>query len=91
MAPTTTLHLRAETKANEKRSALTPSTTKALVDAGYTVNVERSADRIFDDAEFVAAGATLVPEGCWPDAPKEHIVIGLKELEEKACESPRRQ
>lgn len=42
---------------------LTPSTTKALVDAGYAVNVERSPERIFDDSEFKAAGATLAPEG----------------------------
>ncbi len=32
--------------------SVTPSTTKALVEAGYTVNVERSPERIFDDEEF---------------------------------------
>ncbi len=63
MAPTATLVLRSETKHLEHRSALTPSTTKALVDAGYTVKVERSPGRVFDDAEFAAVGATLVPEG----------------------------
>jgi saccharopine dehydrogenase (NAD+, L-lysine-forming) len=82
-----TLHLRAECKALEHRSALTPATTKALVDAGYTVNVERSSERIFDDAEFEAAGATLVAEGSWPDAPEDHIIVGLKELPEEDCES----
>ena len=82
-----TLHLRSETKPLEHRSALTPQTTKALVEAGYTVNVERSPVRIFDDAEFEAVGATLVPEGSWEEAPKDHIIVGLKELEEKDCES----
>ncbi len=86
MAPTV-LHLRSETKALEHRSALTPSTTKKLLDAGYVVNVERSPERIFDDAEFEAVGATLVPEHSWVDAPKEHIIVGLKELEEKDCKS----
>ena len=59
MSPTT-LHLRSETKPQEERSALTPATTKALVDAGYKVNVERSPGRIFNDDEFAEAGATLV-------------------------------
>ncbi|KAH6845289.1 hypothetical protein B0I37DRAFT_379722 [Chaetomium sp. MPI-CAGE-AT-0009] len=82
MAPTV-LHLRSETKPLEHRSALTPATTAALIKAGYVINVERSPLRIFEDAEFEAAGATLVPEHSWVDAPKEHIIIGLKELEEK--------
>ncbi|OAP58811.1 saccharopine dehydrogenase [NAD(+), L-lysine-forming] [Fonsecaea erecta] len=79
---TTTLHLRSESKPLEHRSALTPSTTKALLDAGYKVNVERSPERIFDDSEFEAVGATLVPEGSWKDAPTDHIIVGLKELPE---------
>ncbi len=86
MAPTTLL-LRSETKPLEHRSALTPSTTKALVEAGFTVKVEQSPGRIFDDAEFEAVGATLVPEGSWQQAPVDHIIVGLKELEEEDCES----
>ncbi|OCT47523.1 Saccharopine dehydrogenase [NAD(+), L-lysine-forming] [Cladophialophora carrionii] len=78
----TTLHLRSESKPLEHRSALTPSTTKALLDAGYKVNVERSPERIFEDSEFEAVGATLVPEGSWVDAPTDHIIVGLKELPE---------
>ncbi|GAB7355584.1 hypothetical protein MBLNU459_g6052t2 [Dothideomycetes sp. NU459] len=77
-----TLHLRAETKPLEHRSCLTPTTTKQLLDAGYPINVERSTLRIFDDSEFEKVGATLVPEGSWPDAPAEHIIVGLKELPE---------
>jgi saccharopine dehydrogenase (NAD+, L-lysine-forming) len=61
---------------------VTPTTTKALLAAGYAVNVERSPLRIFDDEEFSAVGATLVPEGSWVDAPSSHIIIGLKELPE---------
>ncbi|KAG5292373.1 saccharopine dehydrogenase [Histoplasma ohiense] len=86
MAPVT-LHLRAEDKILEHRSALTPQTTRLLVDAGYIVNIERSPTsalrkRIFPDAEFEKAGATLVPEGSWVDAPLDHIILGLKELDE---------
>lgn len=88
MAPTI-LHLRAETKALEHRSALTPSTTKALIDAGYTVNVEKGsgeksgAKRIFEDSEFSAVGATIVEEESWKTAPADHIIVGLKELPEE--------
>ncbi|KAL1899989.1 Saccharopine dehydrogenase [Ceratocystis pirilliformis] len=79
----TTLHLRAETKPLEHRSALTPNTTKALIADGYTVNVERCSMRVFDDKEFEEAGATLVPTGSWTEAPADHIIIGLKELPEE--------
>src|SRR5262249_39411447 len=39
----TVLHLRSEQKPLEHRSALTPTTTKALINAGYEVHVERSS------------------------------------------------
>ncbi|KAI9660731.1 MAG: Saccharopine dehydrogenase [Alyxoria varia] len=82
MCAATVLHLRSETKPLEHRSALTPSTVKALIDAGYVVNIERSPVRIFDDEEFQDVGANLVPEGSWPQTPQSHIIIGLKELPE---------
>lgn len=68
------------------RSALTPTTTKALIDAGYKVNIERSPQRVFDDKEFEKVGATLVPENTWRDAPEDSIIIGLKELPVETCE-----
>ncbi|CAI7608343.1 unnamed protein product [Penicillium pancosmium] len=75
--------LRAETKPAEARSALTPTTCKALMDAGYDVTVERSTQRIFDDEEFSKIGAPLVAEGSWvKDAPKDAVILGLKELPE---------
>jgi saccharopine dehydrogenase (NAD+, L-lysine-forming) len=68
------------------RAALTPTTAKALIDAGYKVNVERSSERIFDDEEYEKVGATLVPENSWRDAPEDNIIIGLKELPVETCE-----
>ncbi|WPH03681.1 Hypothetical protein R9X50_00656400 [Acrodontium crateriforme] len=82
MAPTI-LHVRAETKPLEHRSAITPSVAKALVDDGYVVNVERSPLSIFDDAEYEGTGATLVPTGSWTEVPDEHVIVGLKELPEE--------
>ncbi|KAL7268369.1 Saccharopine dehydrogenase [Rhizina undulata] len=82
MSGKTVLHLRAESKPLEHRSALTPTTAKALLDAGYEVRVERSTQRIFEDEEFEKVGCTLLPEGCWTEAPADHIIVGLKELPE---------
>ncbi|KAL8857386.1 MAG: hypothetical protein Q9178_006013 [Gyalolechia marmorata] len=76
----TTLHLRSETKYLERRTALTPTSAKALIDSGYKINVERSTGRVFRDEEYQAAGAHLVPGGTWPSAPRDHIIVGLKEL-----------
>lgn len=59
---------------------VTPTTTKTLIDSGYTINVEKSTERVFRDEEYEAAGANLIPEGTWASAPKDHIIIGLKEL-----------
>ena len=61
---------------------MTPSTARTLIEHGYAVNVERSPGRIFKDTEFEAVGCTLVPEGSWPDVPRDHIILGLKELPE---------
>lgn len=77
------LHLRAETKPLEARAALTPTTTKQLIDAGFKVYVEKSSQSVFDIDEYEKAGATIVPEGSWKEAPKERLIIGLKELPEE--------
>ncbi|GJN89786.1 hypothetical protein Rhopal_002775-T1 [Rhodotorula paludigena] len=79
MAPLN-LWLRCETKEFEHRSALTPSTAKKLIDAGFTITVERDPQRIFDDAEFEQVGCTLAEHNSWPNAPLSDPIIGLKEL-----------
>lgn len=76
------LHLRAETKPMEARAALTPTTTKQLLDAGFQVFVEESDQSIFRAEEYAAVGATVVPAGSWKSAPSNRIIIGLKELPE---------
>ena len=44
--------LRAEKKPLERRAALTPTTAKKLIDAGFHIYVERDTQRIFDDQEY---------------------------------------
>ena len=46
------LWLRAEKKPLEHRAALTPTTAKKLIDAGFEIFVERDEGRIFDDEEY---------------------------------------
>lgn len=79
----TVLHVRAETKPLEHRTAVTPTIAKKLVEAGYEVRVEKSPLSIFPDSEYEGTGATLIPTGSWTEAPSEHIIIGLKELPEE--------
>lgn len=83
MSTPVAIHLRAETKPLEARAALSPSTTKKLLDAGFKVYVEKSTQSTFDPEEYAAVGAELVPEGSWKQAPKDRIIYGLKELPEE--------
>ena len=80
------LHLRCETKAFEKRAALTPTIASELLKTGrFTITVERDPARIFDDVEYENVGCTLMPHSSWSEpgaVPLTTPVIGLKELPE---------
>lgn len=52
------------------------------------VRVERSNDRIYKDDEFEAAGVEMIPEGPRVDAPRDEIILGLKELPEEGMPLP---
>lgn len=81
MSPVT-IQLRAESKTAEARAALTPTTAKQLIDAGFTIYVEESSQSVFKSDEYAKIGATIVPFGSWPTAPTDRIIYGLKELPE---------
>lgn len=76
------LWLREEVKEHEKRTALTPANCKTLLAKGFQITVEKFADRCVPDAEYEAAGCTIVEGGTWPDAPADCYIVGLKELPE---------
>lgn len=87
MSPYSGILLRAEQKPFEHRS-FSPAVIKALVDGGYSVSVERSPSdpdfvRIFQDSEYEAVGATMVPTGVWPKAEPNTLIVGLKEIPEE--------
>ncbi len=75
------LWLRKEEKPGEWRVPLTPTGVAGLDQAGIDVVVERSDHRIFSDREYEQAGARLTDES-WLRAPKDAIILGLKELNE---------
>jgi saccharopine dehydrogenase (NAD+, L-lysine-forming) len=53
-----------------------------LVGAGMRVTIEQSPHRILAVQGYVDAGAEVAPEGSWVSAPKEALILGLKELPE---------
>ncbi|OUR96786.1 hypothetical protein A9Q84_10620 [Halobacteriovorax marinus] len=75
--------LRHETKPFEQRCCLTPKACKELLDLGHDVIVEKSPARIFEDAEYEAAGCTLAETSSWTGAPLNAIITGLKELDDQ--------
>jgi len=58
-----------------------PEHAAVLIQSGHTVSVERSPERCVPDEEYEKVGCTMV-ETTWPQAPKDMIILGLKELPE---------
>ncbi len=76
----THIWVRAEQRANEERVGLTPEGAGTLLARGFRVSVEESASRAIPIEEYQRAGCEIVPENSWPDAPRDAIIFGLKEL-----------
>ncbi len=75
--------LRNETKPHEMRKILPPSACKKLAEFGHKVFIEKSTNCIYRDSEYEKLGLTLVESNSWKQAPKETIILGLKELPEE--------
>ena len=86
----THLWVRAEQRDNETRVGLTPDGARQLIASGVTLTVEHSPTRVIADAEYAAAGCTMAPAHSWPDAPKDAIIFGLKELPDDGTPLPHR-
>ncbi|MFI9648327.1 saccharopine dehydrogenase [Streptomyces sp. NPDC052040] len=74
------LWLRHESRPTERRAPLVPSDAARLVSQGAEITVEESPQRVFPLADYVSAGCATAPAGSWTDAPRDHHVLGLKEL-----------
>ncbi len=86
----THLWIRAEARANEERVGITPDGVARLCARGFDVTLEESPTRILPSGDFAQAGAGIAPEGSWPEAPREAIIFGLKELPEDGTPLPHR-
>lgn len=84
------LWVRSESRAHEERVGLTPQGAARLIAAGIKVTVEQSAQRIMPIADYAAAGCVIAPEFSWPDAPRDAIIFGLKELPDDGTPLPHR-
>ncbi|WP_316858351.1 saccharopine dehydrogenase [uncultured Cohaesibacter sp.] len=78
--------LRDEDRGTERRTALTPKNAKVLIDAGFSVTVEKSNKRVFEDSAYEAVGCALAESRSWVDAPEQTVILGLKELAETPTE-----
>ena len=74
------LWIRAEQRKNEKRVGITPKDASELINAGIKVTVEESADRIISSEEYYEVGCEIAKQHTWPGAPRNTIILGLKEL-----------
>jgi saccharopine dehydrogenase (NAD+, L-lysine-forming) len=86
----THLWVRAEQRANEERVGLTPAGAAKLLAAGLRVTVEQSSVRAVDIEGYAAVGCEIAPENSWPQAPRDAIIFGLKELPENETPLPHR-
>ena len=84
------LWVRAESRPNERRTGITPDGVRALLAEGFRVTVEESPHRILPLDGYIAAGARTAPQGGWRDAPRDAIILGLKELPEDGTPLPHR-
>ena len=78
----THLWVRAEQRPNEERVGITPDGAAALLRAGISVTVEDSPVRAIGIDGYRAAGCQIVAANLWPQAPRDAIIFGLKELPE---------
>ncbi|MGR3761524.1 saccharopine dehydrogenase [Roseobacteraceae bacterium NS-SX3] len=86
----THLWVRAEQRPNEQRVGLTPDGARALIGAGIKVTVEESPVRAIPLQGYIDAGCAIAPANTWPEAPKDAIIFGLKELPEDGTPLPHR-
>ncbi|NNM60321.1 MAG: hypothetical protein HKM04_10980 [Legionellales bacterium] len=74
-----TLWLRSETLDDERRTPLVPEDAEKLVQAGISVVVEKSNDRVFQDNEYQKVGCELVDSQSWIYANSQNtVILGLK-------------
>jgi saccharopine dehydrogenase (NAD+, L-lysine-forming) len=80
------LWLRHEARTTERRTPVVPDDARRLVEHGVALTVEESPQRVFPIEEYEAAGCRVAPAGSWVSAPRDAVVLGLKELPDRPDE-----
>lgn len=80
------LWLRHEARTTERRTPVVPDDARRLVEHGVELTVEESPQRVFPIEEYEAAGCRVAPAGSWVSAPRDAVVLGLKELPDEPAE-----
>jgi len=52
-----------------------------VIEAGVEVVVEESQNRIFPIQDYASIGCKIAPAHSWKEAPKDFVILGLKEIE----------
>jgi saccharopine dehydrogenase (NAD+, L-lysine forming) len=86
----THIWVRAEQRPNEERVGITPQGVAAMLAAGFQVTVEESSVRAIPIDGYRATGCAIAAENSWPDAPRDAIIFGLKELPDDGTPLPHR-
>lgn len=73
--------IRCESIENEKRAPIVPKDIKRLLDAGITVFVQSSKNRIYKDSEYEKEGAIITNEPWYSEDFTNTLILGLKELD----------
>jgi len=74
------LWLRHEIRQTERRTPILPDDARRLVEKGFVVTVEESAQRACPVAAYADAGCRIAPAGSWVSAGPDEVIVGLKEL-----------
>lgn len=82
------LWVRAEQRAGETRVGLTPQGAADLRAAGFEITIEATEKRAIPTEAYQQAGCAIAPENTWPDAPRDAIIFGLKELPDDGTPLP---
>ena len=72
--------MRGESRENEARAPMTPKGASDILAKGWRVVVEDAPNRCIPTTKYHDAGCEIVENGSWITAPKNAIILGLKEL-----------
>ena len=76
------IYLRCEVNENEKRTPIIPTDVPKLMENGFSVFIETSKNRIFDDKEYLNAGAIITNKPWFHPDFQFALIIGLKDIRE---------